>query len=42
MLKINESVIVGRTETKFLAKIHLVYSTKTAEIFYLFNFLLLA
>ena len=32
MLKLNEPVIVGPTETKILTKIHLVYFDKTAEI----------
>ena len=32
MLKLNEPVIVGPTETKFLTKIYLVYSAKTAKI----------
>ena len=32
MLKLNEPVIVGLTETKFLTKIHLVYSAKTSEL----------
>ena len=31
MLKLNEPVLVGPTETKILAKIHLFYSTKTAK-----------
>ena len=31
MLKLNEPVIVGPTETKILAKIHLVYAAKTAK-----------
>ena len=32
MLKLNEPVIVGPTETKFLTKMHLVYSAKTSEV----------
>ena len=32
MLKLNETVFVGPTETKILTKIHLVYSAKTAQI----------
>ena len=32
MLKLNEPVIVGPTETRLLTKIHLIYSAKTAKI----------
>ena len=34
MLKLNEPVIVGPTETKILTKIHLVFSVKTAKILF--------